>query len=329
MRKGTTKKYFDAILMAYEQNLFYLPIYKLGHFFTRAYSVTGDKKYERILSQFIYIYKPLTRAEIIHSLKNGFFVYSKKNKLSKFSSARQKERVDFYYKNPKTKFFLNLLQFFIYLKKFNLSKKYFSNSYSQLIALLKKEDFKKIFLTEQTMRTNGSYIFNSIYVLKDMDICDISASAIEYFVKIYFKNNFELKHDLSKDEFSSLIYVLTHIVIASSSYYEKFVGKNLWILDFFEKNIARIIQETSSDIIAEVGLCIKLCRKEKEKNVAYKKVIDYLIAYFPFQKLSNRDFLVEKEHTCSILLLLFSKMPRLYKGPDISKSEIFKKYHPL
>lgn len=128
---------------------------------------------------------------------------------------------------------------------------------------MKKENFKKIYLTEEAIKLNSSYPLNTVFFLKHFGINkNISQKTENFLRQLYFTPDLKLKDKLTAGEFSSLIYCLTHI-IADSKYYERHVSGHEWTLKFFWRNIDLIIRKVSVDIISEVALCFKLCQKEK------------------------------------------------------------------
>lgn len=313
------------IIEIYEKNIFYLPIRKAGHFFSRAYKVTGNEKYKNILAWFIFIDKAGRIRQAADRLRKRKFKYKKKS--LKGIEERKAQRIVFYEKNPKASFFDKLLISLFYIKKFNLHDSVFKKEFAEIVRLLKKENFEKTYLTERAIKLNSSYTFNTVFLLKHLRVDEsICRKAEDLLRKIYLTPDLKLKKDLPTAEFLSLIYSLTHIIIADSKYYERHVVGHEWILKFFSENIDLIIQKVYLDIIAEVAFCFQLCQKKKKYKKAYQTVLTHLKKNFnPAELLPDIEYLLEKEHTASILMLLFSDKKRFFRGPDLSGHKIFDK----
>ena len=313
------------IIETYEKNIFWLTPYKLGHFFTRAYKITGDEKYKNILSYFMLLNNPDTLEKFFNSIKKGSFKYqAKKNNLC--SRPRIKERYLYYQQNPKAKLYLDVLQYLIYVDKFNLWDLFIPGKKKGLISIFKKEDFEKIFLNEEAIKTNGSYVFNALAILNKLEVCDLTKKALVIFKNIYFDEKFLIKKKLTTDDLISLFYSLTHIIIADTFYYERYCKKYDWIIKFFSKNLEFVIKNSTDDLLAEIGLCFKLCKKENEFRKEFVKIKRIVYARFSFEKTSDKKTIVAKEHMSSIIALLFSHNSNFFHGPDLSKNETIQKW---
>lgn len=313
-----SKKISEEIIAAYERNIKNLTVYQTGHFFTRAFKITGDERYKDILFRFMLSYEAGILSDFLRKVEEENFEYKAlKEKLS--VSQRIKKRYLFYEKNPKVKLYLDVLQYLIYVDKFDLFDFILKNKKNEFIEVLKKEDFTELFINKEAMETNGSYIFNSLAILKKMGICDLTEKAIETLKDIYFDKESVMKKNITKEEVVSMLYSLTHIVIADTFYYEKYCDKHGWVIDFFANNIDFVIKNSTEDILAEIGLCFKLCRKENVYQKEFKKIERRVLSKVLPLKLKNKDYIIKKEHTNSLMALLFSQNNEFFKGPDLSK----------
>ena len=149
----------------------------------------------------------------------------------------------------------------------------------------------------------------------------------ELFKEIYFTDQYELEERILEREykFKSVIYIMTHLIINKSNYYEQFAKGCDWVLSFFSRYLDRIIEKTTTDILAEVGLCYRLCQEEKNQPKQYDMIIQRLKDRFDSSKLQDREFLINHEHPNSILMMLFRKDFKLFKGPDLSNHQVFNK----
>lgn len=314
LSKEIPKKIIDA----YERNIKKLSVYQTGHFFTRAFKITGNERYGDILFQFMLVYEKGILSDFLSKIKKGNFEYkAPEEKLS--VNQRIRKRYLFYEKKPKVKLYLDVLQYLIYVDKFNLYDFLLEDKKSEFIEILKKEDFAELFITKEAMETNGSYIFNSLAILKKIGVCDLTGKAIEVLKDTYFNKDLAIRKNITKDEAVSMLYSLTHIVIADTLYYEKYCNKYGWLIDFFAKNIDFVMKNSTDDVLTEVGLCFKLCRKEDIYQKEFKKIKKKVLSKLSLLKLKNKSYIAKKEHTVSLMLLLFAQNKEFFKGPNLSK----------
>ena len=82
------------------------------------------------------------------------------------------------------------------------------------------------------------------------------------------------------------------------------------------------------DIIAEVGLCYRLCGRENEHKQSFEKITKHIKEFFAPRDLHNHSFLVKKYHTNYIIMLLFAKNICYARGPLLSSHPIIKSFQP-
>lgn len=317
-------KISKKIIDNYEKNIKNLSIYQTGHFFTRAFKITGNKQYEDRLCRFMLSYEPNIISDFFSRIRKEEIQYkAPKEKL--LSSLRIKERYLFYEKNPRTKLYLDVLQYLIYVDKFNLWDFILKKEKNRFIEILRRESFIKLFLNDEAIKTNGSYIFNSLSVLKKIEICDLTEKAVCILKKIYFNEDLSIKRNISKNEIISMLYSLTHLIIADTLYYERYCNKYGWVTDFFAKNLDFIIKNSTEDVLAEVGLCFKFCRKENLYKKEFRKIKRHILIKFSTLKLRKAQYIIKNEHTNSLIMLLFAENEEIFKGPDLSKNKMMQK----
>lgn len=318
--KNQCSKTSGKIIRAYEKNILYLPLDKVGHFFERAYKLTGDSKYENILAQYVFINKIKKIEKAIATMETGLFEFANE---SAAKSERKKRRAALYKKNPKIRFYNALMIDLIFWKIFRLDR-IFKDEFSRIISLLKKENFEKIYLNEKCIKDDSSFSFNSAFILRHLEIASFTDKMESALRKYYITKDLEIKKDLPQHEFFSLLYSMTHIIIADSKFYERYVAGHEWILDAFSRNINFILEKAKIDILSEIGLCFKLCKKEQKYKKTYDKIRSHLLKNFDPKKLDDPEFIIKKEHTNSILMMLFADNNKLFAGPDLSQSQVFK-----
>lgn len=320
------------IIEAYERNMFHLPLYKNGHFWQRAYAVTGDKKYKNILAYFFFIAMPSRLQYFLSCFEKGRYKLKRNPKIKpkKYKNLRALRRLEFYKKNPRNSFYNAVLVDTFMVQKYGLHKTVFKKEFNKIITFIKKEDFRNLYINEDAVRYDSSFTMNSVYYLHDLGIATLKSELASLIREMYMDKEMFLKDDIDDAEYVSLIYSLTHIILADSRYYTRYVRGHQWIIDFFMNNIDEIIKRTKLDVIAEVGLCFKLCKKEQANKKEYEKIINYIVKQVNVKKLANDpEFLEEKEHSYSVIMLLMYNNKRFYNGPDLSKHLIYHKLLPI
>lgn len=317
----------EKILQQYEQNILLLPQKNIGHFFERAYRMTGDKKYITILSQYFYIKQVPVLTKKLPTLRN--FVNNniaiELDGVFPKNNSRQRNRYSIYEQNPHIPFFNSLILDLFFINSVGLRTSCCIDSYAEIFDLLKKIDFDEMYYNENTIINVSSFAINSVIFLDHLGLNQNSLKdrVIELIKNYYFDENLILQHDLDKWEYYTFIYNLTHIIIAESHFYEKPVNNHLWIIEYFAKNIQEIIQNTNMDILSEVGLCIKLTKQEKQYETTLKEIKEHILKNYDIEEMMTAANITDKEHTNSIIMLLFFQNNKWHQGPNLSQETIF------
>lgn len=122
---------------------------------------------------------------------------------------------------------------------------------------LKTVDFTRLVNDQRIVIDYSAQAANAIYYLHFLGIADLRADYLELFRRTF--PDLADNH-LSDLEFGDKIYGLTHLIIASSRYYQQTVdsAEFAWILKYFDSRKKRILNETKPDIVTEVGICFLL-----------------------------------------------------------------------
>lgn len=220
--------------------------------------------------------------------------------------------------NPEMQFFRRYLMNLFQAQLMGLHDSILKDSWPEYIAQLKKVDFEKIFINETAVASVSSFAVNcSLFISKLGVDHEFSKRFVRFVYDYYFDGNGKVKRSLDKAEFRTLIYNMTHIIIADSGFYQEYVDDNLWINKFLSNNIDLILDKCNLDIIAEVGLCFKLCRQEHVYTESVLKVDSFVLNNYKDEFLSE-SMLVKKEHTNCVIMLLFMNIDCWHKGPFVS-----------
>lgn len=307
------KSHFENVLPSF-------PLKTQRHYAERLYRITGDKKYADIIANYYKQMKQHIQEDISlldnpdrqEEFGNRFF----NENIHKTLNSRILERVSYYNKNPRTKYFLELVTKLDKLQDHSLFDG-FGISKPEILKKLKKTDFRKLLIDDELLLVDPVQTTNAIYHLKNLDIVNLENEYLERIKVLYEKTT-------NTDMYYNKLYALTHAIISDSRYYQRFVTSTSfsWIYDFFDKDIDNILESTTSDIMAEVALCDKLKRRTNHKNLDLIKS--------KLRTLVNRDGLilerkeaidtkefVHAEHRNVLMILLFSEYSKLYVGPKL------------
>ena len=316
---------YNNLIDLYEKNVFELSPEAVLHFFHRVYITNGNKKYTKMIATGVYI-KYIKEFELLVSKLDvkDYNLRDSSKKLKKMGE-RQRKRKNYYKSHPEIHFFNRLFLCLFYIKKFNLHQGCRKDSFIKAINLLKKIDFKNIYLSDEAIKGDSSYLFNSVVFMKQLGVNSaLENQCIQRLRDLYIDSDLNIKNNLDESEFQSLIYSLTHIIIADSRFYERFVFSYDWIIDVFIKNLEEIEKRVTFDILSEIAFCLRLTQQSKRHEKEYKLLKKNLLKMIQFYKLNNDiTYLKFKEHTNSILILLFGAYKDFEKPVNLSKNKLF------
>lgn len=236
-------------------------------------------------------------------------------------SKPQRERAKYYRQNPGVLFNEYYLERLFFARSLNLHQGVFAPYFKRGINYFKKINYAKYLWTPESLEYDNYFAANTVYYLQDLKIIDLEKEFISAWKKHFFSARDEEKH-----QYWNKIYGLTHIILAASRYYQKFVSpkKYAWIIKYFEAHIDEILKTAHLDIIAEVGLCLLLAKQKK--SPALRKIRAHLrskynpkYGYFTLKQNKNIRICA---HTNIIAYMTLVGFEQLYKGPDLSKAKL-------
>ena len=234
------------------------------------------------------------------------------------TTPKDKEKYELYKKRPEVLFFLKLNHYLFLTKVYGLDKlDGFNKYYLKAIRKLKNQNFEKILLDEKLIRANPSIVANNASYLSYLGITKLERQLAEVYKRIWLDFSPQ-----SKSDWQNKVYALTHLIIPATHFYQRFVtrGQFNWILKYFEKNFDEIVENTNADVIAEVGLCFKLCQHQESEVFEKARGIiaenfDAKRGYIPRE--DNPEGLEKAEHRNAIATLLLSDYQKFFPGPDL------------
>ncbi|MBI2103850.1 DUF3541 domain-containing protein [Candidatus Woesebacteria bacterium] len=309
-----------SITKVYEEKLFSLRSNYQGHWSIRMWRIKGGKKYlPSTFTEFQFkTLRILPKIAQVNLFKSAKSMGRKELVNYKPTKPKRLLRLPLYEKNPELLVYIPLVHYLFLTKSFRLHqlpalKVFFDKG----IRLLSGRGIEKLFLSNQFILTNPSVSANSIYYFKFLKISDYEKELIDSYKKIWLE-----KEPADVIEWQNKIYGFTHLIIAASYFYQRKVDKTLfeWALSYFESNIDKIIENTNPDIVAEVGLCFRLCDIETSPVLARARQyissrFDNTKGYIPREK---DDSLERAEHRNIVAILLLAKKLGFNKGPDLS-----------
>jgi len=311
------RKITKNIKNIYEKNLFFLPLKTQFHFALRLYRITGNKKYILPILNYSKVILPQTILMIEKFSKRTFLKMLSERLFFSLPSFRKifKERKKFFKKRKELLYYFRLIENLYLLKNFGFFETPYKSFFEKGLNSLSKIKFDEILFEKKLFSIFSTQIINYVYYLNDLKIADFQKKLLENFHSFFLKEKNETFH-----KFQNKIYGLTHFIICDSHYYQKFASKrkNEWILKIFEKEISKILK-TNVDLVAEVGLCFKLCRKS---SFGIEMIEKYLIREFSW-KLKYYPYggknLARAEHRNILTYMFLRGFKKLYPGPNLRK----------
>ena len=303
------------------------------HYALRMYRMTGDEAYLPPIAANCLLLADRLSLDM-DSLANDSYVDGRTEQiLGDYDDGGRKDRVRkaMFQKYDRLPFFLNLLYTCARLSDYRLTDPRIASLISRTIDTLRTTDFKSFLLDQGVIRIFAAQAVNYVYYLNDLGITDIRREYEEA-----FRGTFPDKDDefLSGLEFKDKIYGMTHFILAASGYYQRVVdtAEYGWVLKYFDKRRDRILKETKSDIIAEVGLCYLLSGQSDNPTVAYCREtvvagIDTIKAMILSP--SGDDDLEQGEHRNILAIMLLRWPDVLHPGPYLESSPQYQKMSPV
>ncbi|MGZ9898415.1 DUF3541 domain-containing protein [Shewanella gaetbuli] len=324
----TGAQVYQQIKTHLETNLYSLPPRVQGHYAIRQFRMTGDEKYAQgALIDLLTIAE--RQAYYACNLDKPNFIETESalaaSKLGK--GPRAKARKKAVAKYPKFMLYSeSLLRYSSRIDEFGFT----GPCHDLMMSKLTVHNFEPAFTDPEMIKAWAAQLINHVFWAKQIGAGDYFDAYKKAFIETYPDSQ---DGKLSKGQFKNKIYGLTHFIFADSQYYQFQVDakKYQWILDYFEKNIDRIIADTTEDIITEVGISF-LITGHKNHPVT-EKVKKYIIAaYNPEMNMipspTGRAILSSGEHRNVLAMMLLDWPEQLHPGPYLAQIKATQKYLP-
>lgn len=307
--------HFKNVLETYRLHAHLLEQKKADHFSLRAYSATGDPAFI-VPCQSIAIEKRKKIPFLINGLKNQlpYFIPTSLQETS-VNARRKKKRQDYYLDHPQLPLFHDLTNDLFVLARLDAVTGFEVTFREGCDLLASHQTESHLLCTNEAIRLVSSYSANVIYHLKRLGVTNLTSQYLHTIKNLLSDDYAEPKH-LAEPDLYSAYYTLTHVIIAASDYYDHApIGNFSFIFDYFEKHLETALSRLSLDILTEIALCYRLCGND---TIAFQKLRDHVDRNFTLDPNSSPQILSEKEHTASLIMLLFSPIETFASGPHLS-----------
>ncbi|QLE85687.1 MULTISPECIES: DUF3541 domain-containing protein [Shewanella] len=324
----TEQQVYQGIKMNLENHLYQLPPRVQGHYGIRQFRMTGDEKYANAALIDLYA---VTESQAFYACqldKPGFIESESKRAISVLGNGpRAKARKKALKPFPEFLFYTDvLLRFSSRIDEFGLV----GPCDDKLRAALKKTDLRQGLTDKAMIEAWAAQLINYVYWAKQIGVGDYVDEYKAAFNEVYPSDKDE---QLSTRQYRNKIYGLTHFIFAASEYYQHRVDVKefAWILDYFDANIERILEDATDDIIAEVGISFHLAGLSDHRVVKLTQahiVNAYDVEANIIKSPRGNPDLALGEHRNVLAMMLLQWPEKLHKGPYFHKLKATKKYLP-
>lgn len=305
----------------YKKNLSSLSEKEKIHFMRRAYRATGDVEFSEVIKARAILYtipSVKRRNRIVEKVINDGADYPAV-KLKAKKNIRLQQRNSFLESRPDVQFYRRYLMDLFQAKLLGLDKSLLSEEWEGYISSLKKVDFNKIYIDANVVKKVSSFAVNSVFFLSHIGVShQVKHDYVSFLKDLYLDSEGDPVSGLLDEDYVSLIYSLTHVIIAESKYYQTWVEGYDWIIDLFVKDLDKILSVCSVDVVAEVGMCFKLAKKDNHFSDYYERIVNHILDKYNIKQSLLPKWLERREHTNCVIMLLFMDVKEWHSGPYIN-----------
>ncbi|MEH6464753.1 MAG: DUF3541 domain-containing protein [Shewanella psychromarinicola] len=324
----TAEQVYHGIKANLETNLYSLPPRVQGHYAIRQFRMTGETKYA---NGSLIDLLTIAERQAYYSCnldKPGFIKSESKIAVDKLGNgprgqARKKAIAPY----PNFMLYSNvLLRYASRVDEFGFT----GPCHDLMIKTLKKANLAPALTDKQMIQAWAAQLINYVYWAKQIGVGDYYEAYKKAFINTYPNSKDD---QLEKGQYKNKIYGMTHFIFSASGYYQYPVDpkEHQWILDYFEKNIDRILTDTTEDIITEVGISFLITGNGS--NPVVDKVKKHVIAAYDPNTMMilsphGKADLSSGEHRNVLAMMLLDWPDTLHKGPYLNDIASTKKYLP-
>ncbi|SHG90183.1 DUF3541 domain-containing protein [Ferrimonas marina] len=309
----------DAALLrhTFEQALQQLPPRKQGHYGLRLYRQTGEEVYGHwVLNDLEFHAQRLNRLFPLMSDPAGLarHIEARVERYSHFKQPRGQLRYDTVRLQPEYLILgFDLIASLARLQEYGLRHQ----GEDAFRRYIEAQQFERFVTQPEMIQAWAAQLANQVFWLKQLGQGDMTELFIEAFRKVYPD---DMDAALDELQYHNKLYGLTHILFASSQYYQYPVRPEpyRWIFDYFRANEGEILRRAKADVLAEVGIAFLLAGLDSEPMVArlqsaLQATIDRDAGMIPSTTGSLDPVYGEHRNVLAIMLLDWQGM---HPGPD-------------
>ena len=314
----SAEQVYQGIKANLETNLYSLPPRVQGHYAIRQFRITGEPKYA---NGSLIDLLTIAERQAYYSCnldKPGFIERESQIEVNKIGNGpRGKARKKAIALYPEFMLYTDvLLRYASRVDEFGFT----GPCHDLMIKTLKKANLEPALTDKKMIKAWAAQLINYVYWAKLIGVGDYYDAYKKAFIKTY-PDSKDAK--LSKGQYKNKIYGMTHFIFSASEYYQHEVDPKefQWILDYFEKNIDRILTDTTEDIITEVGISFLITGNDSSPVI--DKVKKYVIAAYDPKSMmipspSGKVELSSGEHRNVLAMMLLDWPETLHRGPYLN-----------
>ncbi len=251
------------IKATYEQSLFMLSPYRMGHYGVRLFRQTQDPRYASLI-----------RIDLLHRADRLNAISATLDTPADFAAAVSRRLAAYRQRTgPRARRRLLAVQSrpdYLVTGSRLLAAMAWVDAYglrhrddARLRELLRGHDFADTVTDPAMIRAWAAPLANQVFWLRQLGEIDLVDTFIDAFRAAYPDG---LDPSLPDQEYHNKLYGLTHILLAASGYYRLPVAEASyqWVFDHLRRNADEIERRATLDILAEVGLCFLLAGLDEE-----------------------------------------------------------------
>lgn len=311
----------QALQAVYEDALPAMPLDKQRHYAQRLYRISGDSRYLEPLEAHGRLLSKQLERDIAGLETPGFAAARTRELMASHPqrTARQRARGAMLNEWGEIAFGRQLLFRLVQADYYGLLKTL--PEHQRALDYLASLEWQRFLTDPEVMRIYAAQVANQAHFLYQLGIVDLRDDMEAALRSVYPTDTVSA---LNKADYRNRLYGMTHIVIADSRYYQRWVPaeRHAWILAAFRSEIERILDEATEDIMAEVALSFLLAGLADDPVVArirrhLMQAIDPRSGIIPSP---DGDTDLERgEHRNVLAIMVLGWPGYLYAGPDLSR----------
>lgn len=309
-----------AIKTKYDQELGNLANYKASHYAARIYRISGTTSYLPYNLQDLRYMKDRVEQllQVAHDDNEVKYSRAKASKwLAKANDSSARIRAELRRKSldiaPSLPYYLSSLSILRRSLEYRICYQPFDQLKEQVLA----HDYTRSLSDPSLIKAWAAQLANIVIWIKQLggkDYSDVFLGALQ---AVYPDDQDKL---LNIQQYENKIYGLTHMILASSQYYQYHINRDDFagIFEYFDNNIDTIISRAKADVVAEVGIAYLLA--SEHDNPAFEKAKQniaqqYDETYHMIPSIDGTFDISAGAHRNILAIMLLSSPQQLYPGP--------------